>query len=46
MDGMAFQVVEQVYEELFQQELVELSTRDLDQVGAGLCDPGIIEIDK
>jgi hypothetical protein len=46
MDGTTLQVVERVCEELPQQELVELSRAELDQVGAGMCDPGIIDIEK
>jgi hypothetical protein len=44
MDGVTFQVVEQVCEESTQ--LAELSPTELDQVGGGLSDPGIIDIDK
>jgi hypothetical protein len=46
MDGTTLQVVEEVCEELPQPELVELSQAELDQVGAGMCDPGIIDIEK
>jgi len=46
MDGKTPQVVEQVCEELPQPELVELSHRELDEVGAGMCDPGIIIHEK
>ena len=46
MDGATLQVVEQVCEELHQQELVELSGAEMDQIGAGMCDPGIIDIEK
>jgi hypothetical protein len=47
MDGMMPQVVEQVNEgESAQQEVVDLSTSELGRVGAGMCDPGIIIIEK
>jgi hypothetical protein len=46
MDGMAPHVVEQSFVELQQQELVELTGAELSQIGAGICDPGIIDIDK
>jgi hypothetical protein len=46
MDSMILQPVGQVSENLPQQELVELSPSELDRVGAGMCDPGIIDIEK
>jgi hypothetical protein len=46
MNGTPFQVVEQVYEELPQHEPVDLAGSDLEQVSGGICDPGIIIIDK
>jgi len=46
MDSMTLQVAEQFAEESTQQEPVELSPSELGQVGAGMCDPGIIVIEK
>jgi len=46
MDGMTLKVVEQVCEELPQEEIVELSPTDLGGVGAGMCDPGSLDIEK
>jgi len=39
-------VVEQDCYDLPQWEVVELSTSELSQVGAGICDPGIFEVEK
>ncbi len=46
MDGMILQVVEPIGEDSPQLEILELSLPELGQVGAGMCDPGIIIIDK
>jgi hypothetical protein len=39
-------VVEQGFDELAEQSIVELSAPDLAEVGGGACDPGVIEIEK
>jgi hypothetical protein len=46
VDSIALQVVEQLSDVLPQEQLVDLSVEELDQVGAGTCDPGIIIIEK
>jgi hypothetical protein len=46
MDSMTLQSVDEMSEESTQRDLVELWPSELDQVGAGTCDPGIIIIEK
>ena len=46
MDGMVPHVVDQTFVELPQQELVELKEAELSQVGAGIFEPGLVDIDK
>jgi hypothetical protein len=46
MKDMTYQIAEQIAEKYPQPELIELPSSELDQVGAGLCEPGIIQIDK
>jgi hypothetical protein len=46
MDDMRCHLDEQVGGDSYQGELVELSSPELERVGAGLCDPGILDIDK
>ena len=46
MDEITLQLVEQVGDEVPQEQFVDLSPVELDQVGAGMCDPGIIIIEK
>jgi hypothetical protein len=46
MESMALQLIEPVCEDLPQQELLELTSAEMDQIGAGMCDPGIIIIEK
>ena len=46
MDEMKSHLDEQVSEDSYQGELVELSSTELERVGAGMCDPGILDIDK
>jgi len=46
MGSMTLQGVDEMSEEPTQRDLVELSPSELDQVGAGMCDPGIIVIEK
>jgi hypothetical protein len=46
VDGMTLRAVEQLGEEAPEEQLVDLSLAELDQVGGGVCDPGIIIIEK
>ena len=39
-------VVEQCCDKLPEQEIVELSTSELGEIGGGMADPGVIEIEK
>ena len=44
MDGMVAHVVDFV--ELPQNEVVELTEAELSQVGAGIFEPGLVDVDK
>jgi len=46
MDETKLQTEGQVGEECHQKEMIELPPSELSRIGAGLCDPGIIDVDK